>query len=89
MNTECMMMHMPFIYFSDQEARQMVRVIRAHVDERGLGLPKEDRQFRRPRTVFFSMPNAKVCQEVDQIFEMSRRDGLVEMPKPNFSPLEE
>jgi len=89
MNTECLVMHMPLIYYSDGEGLHSMKVLRQHVDERGLYLPSEDRVFRRPRTVFISSPSAGACQEVDQIFEMSRERGLVEVRKQKLMPAEE
>jgi len=75
-NPECLVMHMPVITFSDEEAKEMMGKIRSHVRERGLALPERDRKYRRPRTVFVSASAMGRCGNADIIYHFNR--GVLE-----------
>lgn len=81
MNPECLVMHMPLITFSDEQAKKTLELLRAHIDERGLELPEEGKKFRRPRTVFFSSSALDRCTLADEVFEVSRGHGLRPVPR--------
>jgi len=77
MNPECCVMHLPFIAFEDSTAREMVHLVKQHIEEKGLELPPEERKYRRPRTVFFTSSSLSRCDQADMIFEVSKERGLL------------
>jgi len=79
MNPECLVMHQPLGPFSDEEAKVVFNLLRAHVDERGIELPEGERKLRRPRTVFFSSCARGRCMNADYVYRVSMTEGLVEI----------
>lgn len=80
-NPECLVMHMPVITFSDEEAKDMMALLQKHVRERGLALPDRDRKYRRPRTVFVSASALARCGNADVIYSFNR--GELSEHKPS------
>lgn len=69
-NPECLVIHKPAASFNDSEARRVLKLIRAHVDERGLELSLRGRANRRPRTVFLSSSTLTGVKESDQVYRI-------------------
>lgn len=76
MNPEALVMHMPFIAFNDEEAATIQRLVRQHINERGLELPESERTVRRPRTFFCSSAAITDCVEADFIYTVESGQGL-------------
>mmetsp|Transcript_117170 Transcript_117170/g.304011 ORF Transcript_117170/g.304011 Transcript_117170/m.304011 type:complete len:897 (+) Transcript_117170:212-2902(+) len=75
-NPECLVMHMPFISFSDEDAQAMTVLVRQHVQERGILMPAAERSIRRPRTAFFSSSALERCSMADKVYEVSIDYGI-------------
>merc|ERR1711988_180174 len=54
MNPELIVLHMPLRAYSDFGDAKILQVLRAHVDERGIHLPHNERPHRRPRTLIYT-----------------------------------
>jgi len=54
MNPEVLVIHKPTAAFNDHEVTSISKLLRDHVDSKGLDLPTAGIRFRRPRTVFFT-----------------------------------
>jgi len=81
MNPECLVLHKPALAFDDSEARAIIKLLRLHVDERGLDLPEEKRHFRRNRTVFFTAASMDAIEHADMIYEVSTKHGTLPISK--------
>lgn len=81
MNPECLVMHKPDMVFGPDEVGQIMRLIRQHVNERGIELPPEGRQFRRPRTVFYTCATLAGLNAADLVFEV-KQDGSAQVRNP-------
>lgn len=81
MNPEMLVLHKPTSCFDDFEAANIVKLIRNHVDERGLELPADGRSMRRPRTAFFTASTLVGVQEADEVFKVSHSEGVIRVNK--------
>jgi len=81
MNPECLVLHKPALAFDDSEAKDIIRLLRLHVDEKGLLLPEEGRTYRRRRTVFFTAASMDAIEHADMIYEVSTKNGAVPVSK--------
>jgi len=81
MNPECLVMHKPDMVFGPDEVGPIMKLIRQHVNERGIELPPEGRQFRRPRTVFYTCTTLAGLNAADLVFEV-KRDGSAQVRHP-------
>eukprot|EP00929_Paragymnodinium_shiwhaense_P011267 TRINITY_DN11679_c0_g1_i2.p1 TRINITY_DN11679_c0_g1~~TRINITY_DN11679_c0_g1_i2.p1 ORF type:complete len:865 (+),score=85.20 TRINITY_DN11679_c0_g1_i2:91-2685(+) len=54
LNSEVLVLHRPFHHYDDHTSRRVMRVIRKHMQNRGLGLSPETAHGRRPRTIIFT-----------------------------------
>lgn len=70
-NPECLVMHKPCEHFNDAESKRVARMLRNHVNERGLELSLQGRKYRRPRTVFMSSSSLSAISESDQVYRIS------------------
>ena len=48
--SQVLVIHKPFIAFNTSEVGVLTQLFREHCDNKGLFLPAEEKQFRRPRT---------------------------------------
>lgn len=80
MNSEVIVLHKPAINFNQQEADEVVDLFREHVNKRGLELPEETKNFRRPRTLFYTTAVNRGLEVADAVIKVSR-DGLVPIVK--------
>lgn len=78
-NPEVLVIHKPECVFSAGEVSGIMKLLRAHVDERGLELPEEGRPYRRPRTVFFTTTTAEGVNMADHVYKVQR--------KPSATPI--
>ena len=69
-NPEVLVVHKPALFFDDGDAKLVLDLLREHVDERGLELPKEGKRHRRPRTVFFTCAKIVGVTLADKVFEV-------------------
>jgi len=76
LNPDCIIMHMPFSVFTDEEAFELIQVLRMHVDEHGLDLEPANAALKRPRTVFFSSAAMDPCRAAHAVFKMSSETGM-------------
>jgi len=76
MNPECLILHKPSLRFDDNEKKNVIKLLRDHVDHRGLKLSDETRRFRRRRTVFFTCATQAGVNSADLVYEISRENGL-------------
>lgn len=71
MNPEFMVYHNPTLHFNESETKKVVRLMKEHVEQRGLAVEDEHKALRRPRTVIFTSSTAHGLSEVDEIWEVS------------------
>jgi len=71
MNPEVTIMHRPFVNFDEAEGQRMVEMLRQSVDEKGVHLPAADKEFRRPRTVFFTSGTIGGCRAADNVYRVT------------------
>jgi len=81
MNPECLVLHKPTMAFDDREGPEIIRLLRRHVDEKGLELPVESRKSRRRRTVFFTAASIDAVDLADAIYEVSTLKGAAPISK--------
>lgn len=77
MNPELLIMQGPLSHFPDKTGTEIWEALRQHRDNRGYKLPKEDLRYRRPRTLIFSPTSVDHLQEVDAIWEVDGKNGLI------------
>lgn len=87
MNPEVLVLQRPLMHYSQlQSSRQLVlSLIRKHVDNRGLCLPAETVQRRRPRTCFFSTQSEADTLVADVVLRVSK-DGSIEALSRSAGP---
>ncbi|CAE6952725.1 phnC2 [Symbiodinium sp. CCMP2592] len=76
MNPEVMVLQRPLHHYDANTAKIVLDLLKAHVNERGLGLPEESVGRRRPRTVFFTAEEHSQAQRADVIWRI-QDDGSV------------
>jgi len=81
MNPECLVIHKPALPFNEVEAYDIIKMLRAHVEERGLELPAAQRLLRRPRTVFFTSSTLAGVKSADEVYEVSAQFGARKIEK--------
>jgi ABC-type multidrug transport system fused ATPase/permease subunit len=69
-NPEVMVLQRPFQPFLEDAACDVLDILRRHVQERGLFFPEEDRESRRPCSVFFSTESMAQAAQADTIWQM-------------------
>jgi len=77
-NPEVMVLQRAFQPFEDEVACEVLEVVRAHVQERGLCFSEEGRARRRPRSVFFSTESVAQAVQADTIWQMKPNTLTVE-----------
>jgi ABC-type multidrug transport system fused ATPase/permease subunit len=53
-NSEILVLQRPLIHYDEQEGDRIAKVIKKHVENRGLQLAEDSRHRRRPRTCFYT-----------------------------------
>jgi ABC-type multidrug transport system fused ATPase/permease subunit len=76
MNPEILVCHKPAVSFNEEEAEKIVLALLKHCDERGLELPEDQRQFRRPRTVFFTSSTRHGMNHAHHVYKLTAAGGL-------------
>jgi len=71
MNPEVMVLQRPLSHFNQQDQDNVLSLLKEHVRNRGLGLPPEHVQIRRPRSVFLSIDNKDHATHADVIWAMT------------------
>lgn len=65
MNPEVIVLQRPLHHYDYKTSKLVMDVLKAHVRERGLGLPEEGRPHRRPRTCFFTVEDVSQAEQAD------------------------
>jgi len=81
MNPECLVLHKPAMSFDTNEGKNVLSLVRRHVDERGLELPEAGRKWRRCRTVFFSSTTQQGLALADGVYDISVQQGVKAISK--------
>lgn len=84
MNPEVMVLQRPLKHFTSAQWRLVMRVMKSHIEGRGIDMPAESRGRRRPRTVFFSAEFHEQAIHADVIWAIEH-DGSVNMSLPDAS----
>lgn len=72
MNPEILLLQRPFSHHDDtEESKKVLRAIKEHNRNRGIGLPPEQKSQRRPRSVFYTPENDEQAKEADCIWKLS------------------
>jgi len=77
-NPEVLVLHKPFINYELQQKTSIKRALIAHTENRGIGLPEEWRDNRRPRTIFFSVVDPADSDIADVVWQITS-DKTVKM----------
>jgi len=80
MNPEVIVLQRPLHHYDSKTSQLVMNVLKAHVRERGLGLPEEGRPHRRPRTCFFTIEDASQAEQADVSWHIHENNVL-----PNFT----
>ncbi|CAK9021666.1 unnamed protein product [Durusdinium trenchii] len=75
MNPEVMVLQRPLHHYDTAMAETVLKVLKAHVEERGLALPEKGRRHRRPRSCFFTVERPDEAMAADVVWRI--KDGLV------------
>eukprot|EP00930_Biecheleria_cincta_P018412 TRINITY_DN14351_c0_g1_i3.p1 TRINITY_DN14351_c0_g1~~TRINITY_DN14351_c0_g1_i3.p1 ORF type:complete len:569 (+),score=63.45 TRINITY_DN14351_c0_g1_i3:147-1853(+) len=78
MNPEVLVIHHPVMSFGAHCRIEMLKRLREHVSERGIGLPT-GKHMRRPRTMFFSASFVNELDVADRVFYVASNSGLREI----------
>jgi len=70
MNPEMLILQRPLHFYQPSEQSGVMRIIRQHIANRGIGLPKDTKKYRRPRTLFFSPETPEQTKEADLIWQI-------------------
>ncbi|CAE7197734.1 ssuB [Symbiodinium natans] len=90
MNPEVMVLQRPLHHYDAATAITMEKLLRAHVVERGLVLPEEQRIHRRPRTAFFTLESAEQAEEADMTLYIQEDGTIATQSNPlKDTPVEE
>jgi len=78
-NPEVLVLQRPLHHFELRDAKEVMKVLREHCDQRGLAMDESSRLRRRPRTIFYS-PDAKqqVQDFADKIWQVAGHESRVQ-----------
>jgi len=69
-NPEVLVLHRCLSHFTAHTSKEILKIIKRHVDERGILLPPESRHRRRPRTCFFVPEDVDGASYADIILQV-------------------
>ena len=78
-NPEILILEKPLMNFDDKEYRLVQRSLREYVSNRGVALPVESRESRRPRTCFYSAEREDTSQ-TDVVWKCDGGSVVAEKP---------
>eukprot|EP00930_Biecheleria_cincta_P047101 TRINITY_DN32589_c0_g1_i1.p1 TRINITY_DN32589_c0_g1~~TRINITY_DN32589_c0_g1_i1.p1 ORF type:complete len:827 (-),score=142.55 TRINITY_DN32589_c0_g1_i1:24-2504(-) len=70
MNPEILILYRPFHHFDASTSTHLLQVIKKHHSNRGLCLPTESANARRPRSIFFSPETLDQAAEADVLWQI-------------------
>lgn len=79
LNPEVVVIHKPALLFDDHERTKVVQILREHVEGKGLFMPVESYEFRRPRTLFFTSMSATAVRQAHVVYKVSMKAGVQEI----------
>jgi len=80
MNPEVLLLQRPLSHFNDNVRDAVMAVITEHCRQRGFGMPHEDWEYRRPRTVVFTAATYNELTLADCIWEVRGAQGVRQIP---------
>lgn len=80
MNPEVLVLQRPLSHFHDTVRDAVMAVITEHCRQRGFGMPHEDWEYRRPRTVVFTAATYNELTLADCIWEVRGAQGVRQIP---------
>eukprot|EP00439_Symbiodinium_sp_Y106_P033586 s6759_g4.t1 len=86
MNPEILILEKPLMNFDDYEAESVVRALREHISNRGIELPAETRNRRRPRTCFYSVERVSKNDHPDVVWKLQNGEMVEEKEIPTELP---
>jgi len=72
-NPEVLCIHKPTLHVNDSTAENITTLLREFVDQRGIGLPRQDRHLRRPRTCIMTSTRLRSIMKADAVFKIAAR----------------
>merc|ERR1711974_423080 len=72
MNPEVLVLQRPLYHYNEEEGLAVFRLLRDHVQFRGLGLPVGSTEKRRPRTLFFTADTVEHIMGADVAWTVQR-----------------
>jgi len=69
-NPEVLVLHKPFLHYEFQHKATIKQALITHSENRGIGLPAEWRDNRRPRTIFFTVVDLADCDIADVVWQI-------------------
>lgn len=79
MNPEVIVLQRPLHHYDYNTSKLVMDVLKAHVRERGLGLPEEGRPHRRPRTCFFTVEDVSQAEQADVAWHIKDQTVLANL----------
>jgi ABC-type multidrug transport system fused ATPase/permease subunit len=90
MNPEVVVMHKPLAAFDEEKETPLIlKLLRRYVEQRGLILPEEDREYRRPRTVFITCSSKAQAKDAHAWYHVSTRWGVRKVGFEEWDDLDE
>lgn len=70
MNPEVLVLQRPLHHYDANTAKMVLQLLKTHVEERGLAMPAETRETRRPRTCFFTVEDKSQAEAADVVWRI-------------------
>jgi len=82
MNPEVMVLHRPIVHFAHKQQNMFMKLLKEHVDARGLEMGEHPKELRRPRTVVYStdFPWAANMADVKVVVDVTRASAGGDIP---------
>lgn len=80
-NADITCFHKPLEKIDTDTQPIVMMMLREHIDNKGLAMPDDEDNLRRPNTIFLTSVNPISCLEADLIYNISLHNGLSEVTK--------
>jgi hypothetical protein len=81
-NPNVMIMQRPLHHFDEETANDVLKVLRKHIEARGLGYPEDSARERQPRTIFLIPETKTQAQAADVMWCVNSESKSVDVTVP-------
>eukprot|EP00434_Breviolum_minutum_P000523 symbB.v1.2.000450.t1/scaffold32.1/size405148/23 len=81
MNPEVLVLQRPLHHYDANTAKMVLGLLQAHVRDRGLAMPEETREERRPRTCFFTVEEKSQADAADVVWRIENTCVVERFPE--------